>query len=239
MSNKSFTIVTSSYDRGQTTLSFVGEPDKCPVCGRGQSCKPHYARETKSGICFAYFQCVLDNCRAPFFGSYEKRGDNRYYFVDTQVPNYTEETEEVPELIKTISPNYSQIYNQSAQAEDKGFDLIVGCGYRKALEFLIKDYSILLIKGDSKDEELSEEDKEKIEKIKKANLAKVIKDYLNMPKVQALASRATWLGNDETHYERRLEKGDVSVMKRLMRLVIHFIEAEEEAKKLEEEIQPA
>ena len=32
------------------------------------------------------------------------------------------------------------IYNQSLSAEDNNLDQIAGIGYRKALEFLIKDY---------------------------------------------------------------------------------------------------
>lgn len=56
---------------------------------------------------------------------------------------------------------------------------IAGVGYRKALEFLIKDYAI---SKNSEDED----------KIKKMLLGKTIENYLNdFPKLQRLAKAAT------------------------------------------------
>jgi hypothetical protein len=34
-------------------------------------------------------------------------------------------------------------------------------------------------------------------------LGNVIKEYIHIPKLKELSERAAWLGNDETHYERR------------------------------------
>jgi hypothetical protein len=47
-----------------------------------------------------------------------------------------------PEEIGKISKKFIEIYEQAEFAEDKGLDQICGPGFRKALEFLIKDYCI-------------------------------------------------------------------------------------------------
>ena len=47
-----------------------------------------------------------------------------------------------PEEIMNISPMFILIYNQANEAESHELIQISGIGYRKALEFLIKDYCI-------------------------------------------------------------------------------------------------
>ena len=52
------------------------------------------------------------------------------------------------DFVNNISPQFSVIYNQAKQAEDFGLNELVGIGYRKSLEFLIKDYLIQVQKED-------------------------------------------------------------------------------------------
>lgn len=240
MSNRSFQVRLSRFDDNSVEVTLHGLPDACPDCSRGQELGVPFAlREGTSGQrAFAYFQCRFSDCLTPFFAEYTRQDSRSFRYTGTSVPRYTEPTEEIPALISTMSPDYVKIFTQAKTAEVADLDLIAGPGYRKALEFLIKDYCILLVSNASSDE-TEATDAETISLIKKSHLGTIINTYLPMPKVKALASRATWLGNDETHYERRIENGDISVMKSLMKLVIHYIEAEEEAKKLEQEIQPA
>jgi hypothetical protein len=47
---------------------------------------------------------------------------------------------EFSQIIRGISPDYCEIYNQAHKAEQANLELVAGPGYRKALEFLIKDY---------------------------------------------------------------------------------------------------
>ena len=69
-----------------------------------------------------------------------------------------------------------------------------------ALEFLIKDYACL-------------ENPDKEEVIKKTLLGKCINEYILDSNVKACAKRATWLGNDETHYVRKWTDQDISDLK--------------------------
>lgn len=60
--------------------------------------------------------------------------------------------------------------------------------------------------------------------IKKAFLKDVIEQYIDDNTVKQLALRATWLGNDETHYERRSEKKDIEDLRVLVRLTVNAID---------------
>lgn len=115
--------------------------------------------------------------------------------------------------VAEISPMFVEIYNQAHRAELLGLNQLVGIGYRKALEFLIKDYCCLK-KPDSS------------EKIKKLSLGTCINNYVDDPRIQKMAERAAWLGNDETHYVRKFTDKDVSALICLIQLTRHWISME-------------
>jgi hypothetical protein len=108
-----------------------------------------------------------------------------------------------------------KIWTQAQQAEDGGLDEIAGPGFRKALEFLVKDYAISLVQKET----------EKTA-IKAAPLQSVIKNYLSGDKLPVVSSRAAWLGNDETHYERRWVDKNLIDLKKLIAATEHFIAME-------------
>ncbi|MCZ1785586.1 DUF4145 domain-containing protein, partial [Enterococcus faecium] len=124
---------------------------------------------------------------------------------------------DLPENIEKVSPTFVDIYTQATQAKSEQLEQIAGVGYRKALEFLIKDYAI---SKNSEDED----------KIKKMLLGKTIENYLNdFPKLQRLAKAATWIGNDETHYVRRHTNKDVHDMDAFIKSAAQFIAADYDA----------
>ncbi len=92
-------------------------------------------------------------------------------------------------------------------------DQICGTGYRKALEFLIKDYAIKKYPAHKKE-------------IIKKFLGNVINDHIDDVRIKDVAARAAWLGNDETHYERKWLGADISDLKALIDLTLHWIESE-------------
>jgi len=83
-------------------------------------------------------------------------------------------------------------------------------GYRKSLEFLVKDYCILKQPGAA-------------EEIKKTLLGQCIGTWVEDPKVKECAKRAAWLGNDETHYLRKWESKDINDLKILITLTVNWI----------------
>lgn len=56
------------------------------------------------------------------------------------------------------------------------------------------------------------------------------------PKVKSCATKAVWLGNDETHYERKWEDRDINDLKILIQLTLHHIESELLTEKFEMEM---
>ena len=97
----------------------------------------------------------------------------------------------IPDEIANLSQDFKTIYAQAAEAESLGLDQVAGTGYRKALEFLIKDYCISETPNDA-------------EQIRKEFLGSCIKNRVSDAIVKECAERAVWLGNDETHYVRPL-----------------------------------
>lgn len=128
-----------------------------------------------------------------------------------------------PEVISEISEAFIEIYTQSATAEEKKLDQISGVGYRKSLEFLIKDYLIGLFP-------------EKEEEIKKSYLGTCIKKYIEDERIKDAAKRAAWLGNDETHFVRLWENHDIDDLKTLIKLTVNFIESNALLKKYKGEL---
>jgi len=82
--------------------------------------------------------------------------------------------------ITDVSPSFADIYNQANAAECYGLDQIAGMGYRKSLEFLIKDY--LISKTD---------DEDKKEAFKSKFLGRLIADDVDNPNLKIVAERAT------------------------------------------------
>ena len=116
--------------------------------------------------------------------------------------------------IETLSPAFAAIYGEAEEAELRGLALVCGPGYRKALEFLIKDYIIKLHPSCA-------------EEVKQMFLGKCIADFVTSDRIKQVASRAVWLGNDETHYLRKWEDKDLQDLKNLISLTVHWIEMEE------------
>lgn len=132
----------------------------------------------------------------------------------------------IPENINNISKEFIELYKQSAKAEEIGLDKICGPGYRKSLEFLIKDYAIHI-------------NPDKENEIKKASLGQVIENYYgSMPQLQSLSKMATYIGNDETHYIRKWNDQDIKSMKKFIMSAVNLISgtlyAEKAAKLIDE-----
>lgn len=194
------------YNRPVTSFGYIGElPDTCPVCSYAVS--PEYIliyskdRLTSELLC----GCPRYECGALFFAVYEGE--------DTDLVRcypYSKVSKEFPEEVSELSPDFVAIYNQAHHAEQEGLSLICGVAYRKALEYLIKDYVLKLS---------PEEDS----KVKAMPLQQCVQKFITEPTIKNMAERATWLGNDETHYIRKWENKDLQDLKNLIDLTVYFI----------------
>lgn len=199
-------------------------PDCCPVCNMSGTMEQHgeafirYDDGWKHNKTLQVTsRCPLHSCGALFIAESDYNSNRGYmrnpcWELRRAYPS-KREAPALPEQIKEISPSFIGLYTQALDADYHGLDDVFGMGLRKALEFLIKDYCIHL-------------NPDKAESIKKKFLGQVIKDHVSDPNVKLCAERAVWLGNDETHYERRWKGHDVQDLHSLIKLTINWINSE-------------
>ncbi len=213
-----------SVENGSAVADYDRKPDFCPVCHRhahigatfpNGHISPHEAKGTAHTKLQIVFSCPSHSCGTLFIGEYQytrAQGGGYYYALSKLFPISLKKYV-VADPIPKISPNFVTIMNQAEQAEQQGLDEIAGIGFRRALEFLIKDYCIL-------------KDPPKKDEIEKKFLGRCIADHILEPRIKACAERATWLGNDEAHYVRRWTKMDITDLKKLITLTTHWIASE-------------
>jgi hypothetical protein len=179
----------------------VERPENCPSCHRySQITVIKSAQVENDSEVEAIFRCGYDGCKRFFIGYYRA---NKGTELLRRVP-LKPVPPRLPDIVSTISPKFLEVYGQAESAHAAGLHHIAGPGYRKALEFLIKDYAVMRVAGDP--------DKDaKIEKILNGKAMEVVREYCSgNPNLQDVAERAFWLGNDETHYMRIWEEHDIS-----------------------------
>jgi len=193
--------------------------DQCPICKKAIAPieKAHFKSSRKDKR-YYLFECPA--CGEGFISSYDEslnsviRGNQEY-----QVLDYKESFPNIPvkrtfdDNINKLSKNFCDIYNQANLAEQYKLNEIAGMGYRKALEFLIKDYCIHYHSKDAK-------------KIKQENLSQVINEYITSDKIKNSSKASAWIGNDEAHYLRKYEDKDVKDLKKFIETTVAYIHYE-------------
>lgn len=198
------------------------QPDECPVCHRHVVPEQLYVASRGRGqedpIEVSY-RCTNLKCQALFIGHFrflrKPEGPNvrsdRPHFILSQLKPLEPREPAIPDLVGELSPGFASTYGQALAAEAYRLDQIAGIGLRKALEFLVKDYA-------------SSENPDDEAKIEKLPLSSCIEQYVSDPNVKSCAKRASWLGNDETHYVRRWKDKDIEDLKVLIRLSVNWLE---------------
>lgn len=159
-----------------------------------------------------FFFCP--NCEECFFVSYLIPG----YMEDSvgviqEIFPIAKHTSTFSEEILSLSPDFVKIFNQAEQAENQNLHDICGIGYRKSLEFLVKDYCIKI-------------HPDKQSTIESLPLAKCISDYIDNEKISTLAKASAWIGNDETHYTRKHQNYNIQDLKKFIKAMVAYIEYE-------------
>lgn len=211
-------MVQIQTNTGKVNLS--GHPNECPFCHKTIIPNSIYGI-INNHIMEVMLSCPNVTCGKGFIGYYVYGGSTYDFTGATTIGTLIEK--DFSETIVSISPNFVSIYNQAFSAEQYNLTEICGVGYRKALEFLIKDYLII-------------NNPDEIEKIQKKLLGSCISEYIDNTRLKSVAKRAVWLGNDETHYVRKWETKDLQDLKKLIELTLHWIEMETLSESLESEM---
>lgn len=191
-------------------------PNKCPHCLTAYASLPSYSgfyqKYQDATDVYAVFFCPV--CEKAFFTAYKyfENYDEHSSYIAEQYP-ISSKARLFSDALSALSPKFVEIYHQAEIAENSGLEELCGIGYRKALEFLIKDYSI------SSYPDAQEE-------IEKSPLSRCIDKFIEDKKFRTLTKAATWLGNDETHYVKKHENYNVQDMKRFLNSAIAYVEYE-------------
>jgi hypothetical protein len=193
---------TSTYGKVEITEL----PNECPFCHK--SITPIILDSFSKNECYleVFMRCPNLQCEATFIAYYRSGSCNNYfsYFDGTSIGKPREKA--FSKVIETVSSEFINIYNEAFFS-----DKICGVGYRKALEFLIKDYAIINHPAEK-------------EIIERKLLGACINEYVSDHRIKVVAKRAAWLGNDETHYFRKWEQKNLNDLKKLIDLSVHWIE---------------
>lgn len=192
------------------------EVSQCPMCKSKIS--PIYLSNyyETNDLTFSLF-CKCPSCHKTFVTLFNNESNetalkgSSISFSDIEycAPNSIS-TKTFDEKISKLSPNFVETFNQALSAECYNLNQIAGMGYRKALEFLIKDYCILKNPDDK-------------ESILKMFLGNCIDSYIVDSKIKSLTKISVWLGNDETHYIRKFQDKDINDLKRYIDTSLYFI----------------
>ena len=212
-------IAVETLEGVTSTQNYNRLPDTCPICHTSVSPKVLRGTERGNKDIQIVFQCTKAECKEFFkeffIGTYEKNS-NRPFLYKRSAPKKHQKTK-IPDSIEEISPTFAEVYDQALSSAAFELPQLTGIGLRKALEFLIKDFAITRI-------EKNEETKKKEGEIRAMFLGACINEYIDDPRLKATAQRASWLGNDETHYTRRWEDKDIEDLKVLIRLTMNWVE---------------
>ncbi|MCT0077921.1 DUF4145 domain-containing protein [Lactococcus lactis] len=208
---------------GRSLEKEINFPTSCPHCSMTMKPNFYYAYSNdkydsgsqKIGVLFS---CSNEDC-GKFFACQFEPYDVRNYsdLRQIELPYSALLGYHLPENLQNISPKFFEIYEEAFEIEKLQKLNTAGMAYRKALEFLVKDFAIL--------RNSSPED---IEFIENNMLGNVISTYFNeFPKIQKLSKASAWIGNDETHYTRKHEDYDINDLKNFINAVALFISADE------------
>lgn len=190
-------------------------PDACPHCDHKgvQVAKHGAASKFIPAIAFQIvFHCPNRECRRLFIATYTTLAEAQHVKALARVTPTAVRRKDYPPILGEISPKFSEIANEAYAAEQHDLHQICGIAYRKALEFLVKDYAIAT----------HPEQRETVEKIP---LAACIGEYIKDDTIKTAAKRAAWLGNDHAHYKAIWQEKSLEDLKHLLNLVATWIAA--------------
>lgn len=199
----------------ENMIKFTYDSDECcPICkkhGEGDHLYAMIYTPKYDEVCV-----IINRCRVcnqiyinKYLAQYTSSNNYRNIKLISSEPNKVEDIV-FEKVIADLSPDFVEIYNQSHAAEEMKLNHISGMGYRKAVEFLVKDFAISTKPNDS-------------DKIKEMLLSNCINNYVDDTRIRNLALKSAWIGNDESHYTKKHSDRDISDLKKFIQAMVYFI----------------
>ncbi len=196
----------------------VIKPNTCSICKCGIDPKTInkfiYKYNDINRIIVTY-QCPI--CDDLIFAFYEIGSDSYYETINDEILHPfrvigNNQTKNFSDEIKEVSKRFVDIYNDTYIAEQAGCKEIIGVGYRRAFEFLIKDFAIKYNPNDA-------------EKISNMTLSQCVNCYSPDEETKQLLLKASWIGNDFAHYKNKHKDIKLDDLKQLIMLSLGSIES--------------
>jgi len=124
-------------------------PDECSICHKTIIAEIALQGFVVQDLLEMYFRCANPRCARLFIAQYRfdpgiSQGKPTQHFNFERSLPVKPKPIIVAGDISELSPSFVKIIAQAQSAEEHGLDEIAGPGFRKALEFLIKDFAISL-----------------------------------------------------------------------------------------------
>lgn len=178
-------------------------PEVCPVCGKGTALNLQFTNHGPNGIIYV-FRCSHRDCQSMFAYLYDLNAKSVY-----SVPA-NNKFEGIPSEVLGISQSFKEIYFEASSSDQLNYHHLDGMGYRRALEFLVKDYLVYFgIEPNT-------------ESAYHLSFSSAI-NKLDNEDLKHLAKASSWLGNDQTHTEIKWNDYTVDDLKSFIKAFTAFI----------------
>jgi hypothetical protein len=145
----------------------VDYPDRCPICHHhGEISVVKAATVENAAAVQVVYQCAWNGCKSYFIGYYPPKPSSELKALKPIKPQISQFSEAVVRL----SPTFISVFQEAEEAAALGLSQIAGPGYRKAFEFLIKDYAKSLAPDKTAD-------------IEKSFSGAVVNEYVQDPRI--------------------------------------------------------
>lgn len=212
-------IYLNEHSTSKLTKSVIYESiNICSLCHSTFSSLPSkrllISEDNNTISLYCFYVCLT--CHKAFIAKYSKFAfvdDSMYEFTETPFISPVDVEKKVfDDYLVNLSEDFAATYNEAYEAEQHGLMKICGMGYRRALEYLIKDYLIHKYPKDS-------------EHIKSASLTNCIDStkYSISTNIKEVAKRCAWLGNDHSHYIVKHTDKDLNDLKELLNITSLWI----------------
>lgn len=178
-------------------------PEVCPVCGKGTALNLQFTNSGPNGVIYV-FRCSHRDCQSIFAYLFDK--DTKK--VSSLPAN--NRFEGIPSEVFDVSPTFKEIYFEASSSDQLNYHHLDGMGYRRALEFLVKDYLVYFgIEANT-------------ESAYHLSFSSAI-NKLDNDNLKHLAKASSWLGNDQTHTEIKWNDYTVEDLKSFIKAFSAFI----------------
>lgn len=226
--NKTKVAFVRKYDERNKHTFYLPVNTQCPICHHDNQPKPidfqPFDQNKANQSCDMVGILLCTHCHHTYSVLYKEKSNLRTNYVDYVLKQelpvvdscytpYQPPLPEIPEIFdKTNFAKFQEAYKDVGLAESFGIIGLVGMAYRRAVEFLIKDFAAL--RGIT----LKENDKERW-------LKNIIED-LPDKRIMAFAASTNILANDYTHYAVHQTNRDIEDIKKFFNMLLLELQKE-------------